>query len=114
MTSREAVPPMVRLSFDEGKVHLSPGQEVVLGRDPELSTAPLFRDFDNVSRRHATVGLSDDGRPWIRDERSMNGTYVDRERLPVEERRSLQDGDEIRLASNVVAQIRFVSSPDEK
>lgn len=114
MTSRESTPPMVRLTFEAGKIHLSPGQEIVLGRDPELSTAPLFRDFDNVSRRHATVGLSDDGRPWIRDNRSMNGTYVGPERLPAEERRPLQDGDEIRLASNVAAEIRFVSSPDEQ
>ncbi|MFD3401542.1 FHA domain-containing protein [Kribbella sp. NPDC058693] len=112
MTSREPTLPLLRLSFDTGDVHVSPGQEVVLGRDPELSTAPLFRDTDNVSRRHATVGLSDDGRPWIRDDRSMNGTYVDREKLPARERRPLHDGDELRLASNVFAEVRFVASRD--
>jgi diguanylate cyclase (GGDEF)-like protein len=50
---------------------LSPGQEVILGRDEGVD----FRLSDsNVSRRHASVRLLDDGRVLLRDLASTNGT----------------------------------------
>jgi len=68
-------PVVLRLSFPAGNVEIPAGTSLVLGRDPEESlVAAAFADYDNVSRRHATVTVSDSGNATIRDERSTNGT----------------------------------------
>jgi pSer/pThr/pTyr-binding forkhead associated (FHA) protein len=71
----------------------------MLGRDPAQSlVAAAFGQYDDVSRRHATVIVDDGGRASIRDEGSINGTFVNGDRvLPGTEVR-LIDGDQIRLA----------------
>lgn len=107
MTTLEPVRRAVWLLFEQGKVQVPPGQEVLLGRAPAAAHAGLFENLDNVSREHATVGVTATGQAWIRDEASTNGTFLGPERLPAREQQPLQDGDEIRLASNVVARVRF-------
>ena len=82
-------------------------QELVLGRDPVHSpVASAFSRFDNVSRRHATLGIDNSGQPWIRDERSTNGTFVNDRRLQPGEQTSLRDGDSVRLAADARGQVR--------
>ena len=99
-------PVVLRLSFPTGNVEVPAGTSLVLGRDPEESlVAAAFADYDNVSRRHATVTVSDAGRATIRDERSTNGTFVNGDRvLPGMEAR-LADGDSVRLAGDVTAEV---------
>jgi hypothetical protein len=99
-------PVVLRLSFPTGNVEVPAGTSLVLGRDPEESlVAAAFADYDNVSRRHATVTVSDAGRATIRDERSTNGTFVNGDRvLPGTEAR-LADGDSVRLAGDVTAEV---------
>ena len=82
----------------------------MLGRDPEESlVAAAFASYDNVSRRHATVTVSDTGQATIRDEHSTNGTFVNGDRvLPGTEVR-LVDGDSVRLAADVTG--RGVAAP---
>ena len=48
------------------------------GRHPE---SDIFLDDITVSRRHAEIGRRDDGKVVIRDVGSLNGTYVNRERI---------------------------------
>ena len=63
--------------FPTGNVEVPAGTSLVLGRDPEESlVAAAFASYDNVSRRHATVTVSDTGQATIRDEHSTNGTFV--------------------------------------
>ena len=70
-----------------------------------LHSAPSFAQFDNVSRRHATVQVDDAGHATIRDENSTNGTYVNDDRvLPGAEVR-LVDGDRVRLAADVTGNV---------
>ena len=97
---------VLRLSFPAGNVEVPAGTSLVLGRDPEESlVAAAFADYDNVSRRHATVTVSDSGNATIRDERSTNGTFVNGDRvLPGTEAR-LADGDSVRLAGDVTAEV---------
>jgi pSer/pThr/pTyr-binding forkhead associated (FHA) protein len=78
----------------------------VLGRDPEESlVAAAFFQYENVSRRHATVAVSDAGEATIRDEQSTNGTFINGDRvLPGTEAR-LRDGDSVRLAADVTAEV---------
>jgi hypothetical protein len=110
-------PVVLRLSFPTGNVEVPAGTSLVLGRDPEESlVAAAFADYDNVSRRHATVTVSDSGHATIRDERSTNGTFVNGDRvLPGSEAR-LADGDRVRLAGDVTAEVslpRQRRDPDE-
>lgn len=98
----------VFVQFSSGEVQVSPGQELVLGRDPVQSpVASTFSRFDNVSRRHATIGIDGGGQAWVRDERSTNGTFVNDRRLGPGEQAQLRDGDSIRLAADARGQVRF-------
>jgi hypothetical protein len=99
-------PVVLRLSFPTGNVDVPAGTSLVLGRDPEISlVAAAFDGHENVSRRHATVTVTDGGEATIRDEHSTNGTFVNGDRvLPGTEVR-LADGDSVRLAADVTAEV---------
>jgi pSer/pThr/pTyr-binding forkhead associated (FHA) protein len=97
---------VLRLAFPTGNVEVPAGTSLLLGRDPaESLVAAAFADYENVSRRHATVTMDDDGHASIRDEHSTNGTFVNGDRvLPGIEVR-LADGDVVRLAADVSADV---------
>jgi pSer/pThr/pTyr-binding forkhead associated (FHA) protein len=96
------------VQFSSGELSVSAGQELVLGRDPVHSpVAGTFSRFDNVSRRHATLGIDGSGQAWVRDERSTNGTFVNDRRLQPGEQTSLRDGDSLRLAADARGQVRM-------
>ena len=103
---RRISPVVMRITFPTGNVDIPAGTSVLLGRDPaESLVAAAFAHFDNVSRRHATVQVDDDGHASIRDENSTNGTYVNDDRvLPGVEVR-LVDGDRVRLAADVTGDV---------
>ena len=61
------------------------------GRHPE---SDIFLDDITVSRRHAEVRRQDDGKVVIRDVGSLNGTYVNRERI---DEQTLSGGDEVQI-----------------
>ncbi len=68
------------------------GRSVVrAGRHPE---SDIFLDDITVSRRHAELEAREDGRVVIRDLGSLNGTYVNRERI---EEQVLVGGDEVQI-----------------
>lgn len=103
---RRISPVVMRITFPTGNVDIPAGTSVMLGRDPaESLVAAAFAQFDNVSRRHATVHVDDAGHATIRDENSTNGTYVNDDRvLPGAEVR-LVDGDRVRLAADVTGNV---------
>ncbi len=104
-------PVVLRLIFPTGNVDVPAGTSLVLGRDPEVSlVAAAFDGHENVSRMHATVTVTDSGEATIRDEHSTNGTFVNGDRvLPGTEVR-LSDGDSVRLAADVTAQVSLPAS----
>ena len=59
----------------------------------------------NVSRRHATVVVDDSGHATIRDEHSTNGTFVNGDRVLPGTGVRLADGDTVRLAGDVTAEV---------
>lgn len=61
-----------------------------IGRHPD---SDIFLDDVTVSRRHAEVRLVD-GRFTVTDAGSLNGTYLNRERI---EEAALQNGDELQI-----------------
>jgi len=98
--------PGTGLLLDMGhKVTIS-GVRLLLGRDPgESLVAAAFADYVNVSRRHATVSMDDGGHATIRDENSTNGTFVNGDRVLPGISVRLADGDVVRLAADVSAEV---------
>jgi pSer/pThr/pTyr-binding forkhead associated (FHA) protein len=58
----------------------------------------LCLSSNSISRAHCRLSERE-GRPWVEDLGSLNGTFVNEER--VEEARPLKDGDLLRLACKV-------------
>jgi FHA domain/zinc-ribbon domain len=67
------------------------GEVTRAGRHPE---SDIFLDDITVSRRHAEIVHDADGRATIVDVGSLNGTYVNRERI---ESAVLAGGDEVQI-----------------
>ena len=97
---------VLRLSFPTGNVEIPAGTSLLLGRDPaESLVAAAFSSYENVSRRHATITMDDSGHATIRDEHSTNGTYVNGDRVLPGIAVRLADGDVVRLAADVTAEV---------
>ena len=73
-----------------GDSFLLEGDRVTVGRRPESG---VFLDDITVSRDHAVV-VARGGEWWIDDCGSLNGSYVNRERIDSKE---LSDGDELQV-----------------
>jgi hypothetical protein len=104
--SRSISAAVLRLAFPTGNVEVPAGTSLLLGRDPaESLVAAAFAQYENVSRRHATVTVDDDGHASIRDEHSTNGTFVNGDRVLPGIAVRLADGDVVRLAADVAADV---------
>ena len=104
--ARDISPTVLRLAFPTGNVEVPAGTSLLLGRDPaESLVAAAFARYENVSRRHATVTMDDNGHASIRDENSTNGTFVNGDRVLPGTAVRLADGDVVRLAADVAADV---------
>ncbi len=70
------------------------------GRHPE---SDIFLDDITVSRRHAELVVGEDRKVVIRDVGSLNGTYVNRERI---EEQTLSGGDEVQIGKFKLVYLR--------
>jgi len=104
-TVREGNGTQLMVRFDFGVIELLAGQEIMLGRDASDHRLAALRSRDNVSRTHATIGLSPYG-AWIRDENSTNGTFINGRRVAAGDVVELPEGAELRLASNIRATVQ--------
>lgn len=87
---------------------LQPQAETVLGRQdpksdarPDLDLSPFGAIEKGISRMHAAIRRGDDTLTLV-DMGSVNGTYLNGQRLTPNQPRVLRDGDEIRLGKLVV------------
>ena len=74
-----------------GARYMLKSQVTRAGRHPD---SDIFLDDITVSRRHAEFTRDSDGRMTVRDVGSLNGTYVNRERI---EEHVLAAGDEVQI-----------------
>ena len=96
-------------SEDDVVVHLNelPAEAgVLLVRSGPQAGMRLLLDDITVSRRHAEIARAKDGGYLVRDVGSLNGTYVNRERV---EERSLVHGDELQVGKFKMV---YLSGPD--
>lgn len=81
---------VVQRGMGEGASYLLVGDVVTAGREPD---SDLFLDDVTVSRQHAELRRMTGG--WLlRDVGSLNGTYVNRQRI---EEVALAPGDEVQI-----------------
>ncbi|AMD87977.1 FHA domain-containing protein [Actinomyces radicidentis] len=74
-----------------GARFLLDSEETTVGRHPR---ADIFLDDVTVSRKHAVFLAQPDGGYLVRDSGSLNGTYVNRQRV---ESAALRPGDEVQI-----------------
>ena len=79
-----------------------PLQELAIGRDVHNA---VVLDYDSVSRRHASL-VRRDGRWWLRDNRSTNGTFVNDQPTAEAE---LRNGDRIKIGDVI---LKYLSGED--
>lgn len=82
---------VVRRGPTVGSRYLLSGGVTRAGRHPE---SDIFLDDITVSRHHAEFTRQPDGKVVVRDAGSLNGTYVNRERI---EEQVLSAGDEVQI-----------------
>jgi hypothetical protein len=92
---------VVRRGPIAGSTFVLDDDETTLGRHPDSS---IFLDDVTVSRRHAEFHR-DQGTFTVRDVGSLNGTYVNRERV---EAATLSNGDEVQIGK---FRLVFIAGP---
>ncbi|MFF5078597.1 FHA domain-containing protein [Actinoplanes sp. NPDC000266] len=91
------------MSFAWGTVAVRAGRPLVVGRE-NSPIAGHLAEYTNVGRRHAEV--RSDGRALtVVDLDSMNGTFVNGERLAPNEETPVRAGDKIRFAARLEATV---------
>ncbi|WIX92518.1 FHA domain-containing protein [Amycolatopsis sp. DG1A-15b] len=95
-----------RVLFPWGPVEID-RDEVWIGRSPECGAIAAQLDrYDNVGRLHAVFLRGEDGIS-VRDQSSMNGTYVNERRLEPGSSRRLRHGDVVRFAADLRATVQL-------
>ncbi len=71
---------------------------VLIGRSSECN---IVLSHESVSRKHCIIEVQDDGRVFLTDLGSTNGTRVNDEKIPPREPTRLRDGDIISVGSDI-------------
>ncbi|WP_086773016.1 FHA domain-containing protein [Streptomyces bobili] len=87
-----------------------------LGRHPTWAAPDVAAALDGeqgVSRRHASVEMTPDGGLWLTEHPTgtLNGTFVNGERVPPGERVPVTDGDTVRLGRHCAFTLLVVEPP---
>jgi diguanylate cyclase (GGDEF)-like protein len=94
--------------INAGQVFALDGTDHVIGRGTE---ADLWLDDGGVSRRHAKVSCRSDGRYFVEDLGSTNGTFVSGQRVTVCE---IRPNDRIQLGPHVTLRFAITDDAEEE
>ncbi|MFH9860591.1 FHA domain-containing protein [Streptomyces sp. NPDC017202] len=108
----------LRLISTRPPVHLRHGScgPLNLGRHPSWAAPAVAAALDGergVSRRHASIEMTPDGGLWLTEHPAgtMNGTFVNGERVPPGDRVPVADGDTVRLGTYCAFTVLVVEEP---
>jgi hypothetical protein len=91
------------LRFAWGPVTVSTDRPLVVGRE-NSPIADRLGDYSNISRRHAEIRSDGTGLTVV-DLDSMNGTFLNDERLPAGQATPIRAGDRVRFAARLEATV---------
>ena len=94
--------------INAGQVFALDGTEHVLGRGTE---ADLWLEDGGVSRRHARVTCRSDGRYFVQDLGSTNGTFLGTQRIDLIE---IKPGDRVELGPHVILRFAITDDAEEE
>ena len=94
--------------INAGQVFALDGTEHVIGRGTE---ADLWVEDGGVSRRHAKVSCRADGRYFVEDLGSTNGTFIGTQRIEVSE---VRPNDRVQLGPNVILRFAITDDAEEE
>jgi two-component system, cell cycle response regulator len=94
--------------INAGQVFALDGTEHVVGRGTE---ADLWVEDGGVSRRHAKISCRSDGRYFVQDLGSTNGTFLGTQRVEISE---LKPGDRVQLGPNVILRFAITDDAEEE
>lgn len=98
----------VLAGINAGQVFALDGTEHVIGRGTE---ADIWVDDSGVSRRHARITCRSDGRYFVEDLGSTNGTYVGPQRVDVLE---IRPGDRIQVGPHITLRFQITDDAEEE
>ena len=91
-----------------GQVFALDGTDHVVGRGTE---ADLWIEDGGVSRRHARITCRSDGKYFVEDLGSTNGTFVGSQRVDASE---VRPGDRVQLGPNVILRFSIIGDAEEE
>lgn len=100
-------------TFDKKQIHVPLLPDILkIGRQTNAKTVPTpmngFFDSKVLSRSHAEIWADKNGKIWIRDVKSSNGTFVNGNRLSPENRESepheIRENDTLELGIDIVSE----------
>jgi two-component system, cell cycle response regulator len=94
--------------INAGQVFALDGTEHVIGRGTE---ADLWVEDGGVSRRHARITCRSDGRYFVEDLGSTNGTFLGSQRIDICE---VKPGDRIQLGPHVILRFAITDDAEEE
>jgi diguanylate cyclase (GGDEF)-like protein len=94
--------------MNAGQVFALDGTEHVIGRGTE---ADLWVEDGGVSRRHARIACRGDGRYFVEDLGSTNGTFIGSQRIQSQE---IKNGDRIQLGPTIIVRFAITDDAEEE
>jgi diguanylate cyclase (GGDEF)-like protein len=98
----------VLAGINAGQVFALDGTEHIIGRGTE---ADVWVEDGGVSRRHARITCRPDGRYFIEDLGSTNGTFIGAQRVEVAE---VRHGDRIQIGPHVTLRFQITDDAEEE
>ncbi|MBX3259881.1 MAG: GGDEF domain-containing protein [Labilithrix sp.] len=98
----------VLAGINAGQVYALDGTEHVIGRGTE---ADIWVEDGGVSRRHARITCRSDGRYFVEDLGSTNGTFVGTQRVDVLE---IRPGDRVQVGPHVTLRFQITDDAEEE
>ena len=108
VTGKDRATLTILSGINAGQVYALDGTEHVIGRGTE---ADIWVEDGGVSRRHARITCRSDGRYFVEDLGSTNGTFIGAQRIQVTE---IRPGDRLQIGPHVTLRFQITDDAEEE